>query len=228
MRLRRLLRQLRRDLDPALRLGDRAPLLLHPGDPALRHADRVQAGDAGRLRARAIRTLGQDGVSGRARARPGDLLRRQGAGASGHRRHRFDDLRRVHRRRRGRAARSRILWPWCSRRCRFWRSAYSGPASPTASSPAVRSSVPALRSGPGSAAGGMIVGGAAGARLAAGGGGRRRARYGRHLWRRDRPATGSAPLDRAVRREASPAASPASAVPAFAPQQARCGEPRVP
>ena len=48
--LHQLLRELHPDRGAAVRLGDGAARLLHPRGPALRHADRVQADDARRLR----------------------------------------------------------------------------------------------------------------------------------------------------------------------------------
>ena len=63
-------------------------------DPALRHPDRVQADDAGGLRADPVRPVRQDRLHGRARARQCHLLRHQGAGARRHHRHRLDLVRR--------------------------------------------------------------------------------------------------------------------------------------
>ena len=71
-----------------VRLVHRRPRLLHPGGSALHHHPRIQADDAGGLRARALRALEQDRVPRRARARQRRLLRHQGDGAGRHRRHR--------------------------------------------------------------------------------------------------------------------------------------------
>ena len=88
--LHQLLRKFRSDRGPAVRLDRGAARLLHPGDPALCDADRVQADDVGGLCADPLRPVRQDRVCRRARARQRHLLGRQGAGARRHRRYRLD------------------------------------------------------------------------------------------------------------------------------------------
>ena len=78
---------------PGLAGGDRH--VLRAGDPAFHHADRVQADDARRLRAGAVRAVEQDRVPGREGAGQRGVLRHQGAGAGGDRRHRHRPVRRV-------------------------------------------------------------------------------------------------------------------------------------
>ena len=135
----RLLRELRHHRRADACLGRRAARLLHPVDPALHHHPRVQADDACRLRARAVRALEQVGLPRRARSRQCHRRRHQADGARRHRRHRLDALRRVRVLvfRRRHHARSRPPRPF-SARSRSSCSASSGPASPRAWSPARR------------------------------------------------------------------------------------------
>src|SRR6266404_7212704 len=67
--LRLVLSELRPDIRAACRLAYRPGCVLHPGDPALCHADRVQAHHACRFRPGAVRAVRPDGVSGRTGSR---------------------------------------------------------------------------------------------------------------------------------------------------------------
>ena len=96
--LRQFLRKLRSDRSPAIRLDRGAARILHFGDPALCDADRVQADDAGGFCADPLRSLRQDGVCRRARARQRHLIGCQGPGSRRDRRHRFDLVLAIHRR----------------------------------------------------------------------------------------------------------------------------------
>ena len=78
--------------------GSSCARLLYSGHPALHHSHRVQADDACRLRADPVRSVRQDRLCRRARAGQRDLLRHQGAGAGGHRRHWLDVVCTIHRR----------------------------------------------------------------------------------------------------------------------------------
>ena len=145
--LRQLLRQLHPDRHPADCLADRRHQLLHHGDPALRQPDRVQAHDACRLRARSVRSLRPHRLPRREGAGQRRLVGREGAGARRDRRHRLDDLRPVHqrlqqsadhRRRADVDPRGLVAARPVDLRTR---------RSPTASSPAARSSAPVPRWG---------------------------------------------------------------------------------
>ena len=147
--LHQLFRKFRSDRGPAVRLDRGAARLLHPGDPALCDADRVQADDVGGLRADPLRPVRQDGVCRRARARQRHLIGRQGPGARRDRRHRFDACSRNLRRASAAISPpSKMPCPWCWRHCPSWGSASSVPGSPTALCQAVRSSALAPPSGP--------------------------------------------------------------------------------
>ena len=129
-----------------------------------------------------VRPVRQDRLHGRARARQRHLVRRQGAGACRHRRHRLDAVQPVHAGFGGNQptiedAMALVLaaLSLCS------ALASSVPASPTASSPAVRSSAPARPSAPRLAAGGIVAAGAAGAAMGSRGRGRRARRC--RAWR---------------------------------------------
>ena len=93
-----LLREFHPDRGAAVCLGGRAARLLHSGDPALCHPDRIQADDARGLRPDPLWAVRQDGLRRRTRAWQRHLVRRQGHGARRHRRHRLDAVLPVHRR----------------------------------------------------------------------------------------------------------------------------------
>ena len=139
--LRQLLRELHPDRGPAVRLADRAARFFILAIQLFVTPDRVQADDAGGLRPDSLRSVRQHRLRRRARARQRRLVGRQGPGARRHRRHRLDALRPVHR---GNGGTQPTIddahGPGARGAGACWASASSGPASPTASSPAVRSS----------------------------------------------------------------------------------------
>ena len=163
-----LLREFPADHHPALRLGGGHHRLLHPRDPALRHADRVQADDAGGLHPRALRPVRQDRLHGRARARQCRLVGRQGAGARRDRRHRLDALRRVHQRGFRASRPSRMRWPSCLPALSLLALGIFGPGIANG----IVAGGPQLGAGAAAGtallAGGAAVGGVAGAKLAGG------------------------------------------------------------
>ncbi|REF66753.1 type IV secretion system protein TrbL [Paracoccus versutus] len=87
----------RADPLPLLRLGAGHPRLLHPGDPALRHPDRIQADHARRFRPHPLRIVREDRLHGRARAGQRDFQRHQSAGLGRHHWYRLDAVQPVHR-----------------------------------------------------------------------------------------------------------------------------------
>ena len=96
--------------------GDRE--LLHSRDPALRHADRVQAHHPRRVRARPLCALESNRLSGRACSGQRRIRWREGARAGGHRRHRRRHLHELPVGRWARSRQSTRRLPSCWRRSR--------------------------------------------------------------------------------------------------------------